>query len=75
LPAEIRARYPNCRITLPDVGNVMVTLETVYTTEMTLLNAKTVMRVGYRFVRPSMAALSLVQRYMMKLERDKRSRD
>lgn len=75
LPADLHTRIPNCKIALPDVGNVMVALETVYMVEMTLLNAKTVMRVGCQFVRPSMAALALVQRYMMKLERDKRARD
>lgn len=37
---------------------------------MTLLNDKTVLRVGCKFVRPSMAALGLIQRQMMKLERE-----
>jgi hypothetical protein len=41
---------------------------------MTLLNGKQMMRVGCQFVRPSMSALALIQRYMMRLERDKKSR-
>jgi len=33
------------------------------------------LRVGCQFVRPSMSALALIQRYMMRLERDRKSRD
>lgn len=75
IPNELHSRYPNSRIALPDVGNVVVTLETVSVQDMVLLNAKTVMRIGCQFVRPSMSALALVQRYMMKLEREKRARE
>jgi flagellar brake protein len=75
LPAEIGASYPNCRIVLPDAGNVIATLRSANMFAMTLLNGKQMMRVGCQFVRPSMSALALIQRYMMKLERDKKSRD
>ncbi len=75
LPAEIGACYPNCRIVLPEAGNVVVTLRAVNMIVMTLLNGKQMMRVGCQFVRPSMSALALIQRYMMKLEREKRARD
>ncbi|MPZ46699.1 MAG: flagellar brake protein [Betaproteobacteria bacterium] len=75
LPAEIGALYDNCRIVLPDAGNVVVSLRTANMLAMTLLNGKQMVRVGCQFVRPSMSALALIQRYMMRLERDKRSRD
>jgi c-di-GMP-binding flagellar brake protein YcgR len=75
LPAEIGACYPNCRIVLPEAGNVVVTLRIVNMSAMTLLNGKQMLRAGCQFVRPSMSALALIQRYMMRLERDKKSRD
>ena len=75
LPVEIGASYPNCRIVLPEAGNVVVTLQTANMSAMTLLNGKHMMRAGCQFVRPSMSALALIQRYMMKLERDKKARD
>jgi len=67
--------YANCRIVLPDVGNVVATLEICNKHDMTLLNGKSMLRVGCRFVNPSMAALSLVQRYIMALERDRRAKE
>jgi len=70
LQAEVGMSFPNCRIVLPDAGNAVVMLEIVHAREMTLLNDKTVLRIGCKFVRPSMAALALIQRQMMKLERE-----
>jgi c-di-GMP-binding flagellar brake protein YcgR len=75
LPAEIGACYPNCRIVLPEAGNVVVMLRVANMSAMTLLNGKQLLRVGCQFVRPGMAALALVQRYMMRLEREKKARD
>lgn len=74
LPAAPGARYPNCRIVLPDTGNVIVTLETSYMLEMTLLNARSAVKIGCGFVRPSPSALALVQRYMARLERENKLR-
>lgn len=67
--------YANCRIVLPEVGNVVATLEICNKLDMTLLNGKSMLRVGCKFVNPSMAALSLVQRYIMVLERERRAKE
>lgn len=67
---EMGMRFPNCRIVLPDAGNAVVMLEIVHVTTETLLNDKAALRIGCTFVRPSMAALSLIQKQMMKLERE-----
>jgi len=75
LPAEIGAVYPNCRIVLPEAGNVLVALQVANLHTVTLLNGKHNARIGCRFVNPGMAALALIQRYMMKLERSRKSRD
>jgi len=74
LPAEAGKRYPNCRLVLPDSGAAVVTLETVFACDVELLNEQTLGRVGCKYVRPSMPALSLIQRHMMKLEREQTRR-
>lgn len=66
--------FPNCRIVLPDAGNAVVMLQVVHVREEKLLNDKIVLRIGCKYVRPSMAALALVQKQMMKLERELKAR-
>jgi len=70
IKVELGMSFPNCRIVLPDAGNAVVMLEVVHVREEKLLNDKTALRIGCKFVRPSMAALSLIQKQMMKLERE-----
>jgi c-di-GMP-binding flagellar brake protein YcgR len=74
MPLTLGATYQQCRILLPAAGNVLLTLQTANFYEMHLLNGKTAIRVGCRFVRPSMPALSLIQRYIMRLESDSKAR-
>lgn len=73
LPVMPAMQWPNCRIVLPESGNVIATLEVRFAATATLSNRKTVLRVGCVFVRPSIAALTMVQRYMLRLERAKRT--
>ena len=75
IPAEPGTRYDNCRIVLPDAGNVVVTLEVRSTIEMKLINGKAAVRIGCQFVRPSAATSSLIQRYTMRIERDRKRRE
>lgn len=74
LAAHIGARYSSCRIALPDAGNLVVTLEVRSILDMPLLNGKSAQRLGCQFVGLSVAASSLIQRYMMKLERERAGR-
>jgi c-di-GMP-binding flagellar brake protein YcgR len=69
-PFEPGMKFPNCRIVLPDAGNAVVMLEVVHVKEEKLLNDKTALKIGCKYVRPSMAALALVQKQMMRLERE-----
>ena len=75
LPDEIGAIYRDCRIALPDTGNLVVSLQTANKHVLQLLNGKQMVRIGCLFVHPGMAATALIQRYIMKLERDKKARD
>ena len=74
LPAEAGKRYPNCRLVLPDTGAAVVTLEAVFACDVEMLNDRKLGRIGCKYVRPSMPALSLIQRHMMKLERSQTQR-
>ena len=75
IPADAGTTYANCRITLPDAGNVVVTLEVRSSVEMKLLNGKSAVRIGCQFVRLSPASSSLIQRYTMRMERDRKRRE
>jgi flagellar brake protein len=70
LHVEPGMSFPDCRIALPDAGNAVVMLETVHVRDMPLLNGKTAVRIACKYVRPSTTALALIQRQMMKLERE-----
>lgn len=75
IPVEIGTCYENCRIALPDAGNIVVTLEIRSTLEMKLMNGKPALRIGCQFVRPSAATSSLIQRYTMRMERERKRRE
>lgn len=74
LAIEPGMSFPNCRIVLPDAGNAVVMLEIVYAKEEKLLNDKTVLRIGCKYVRPSMSALAMIQKQMMRLEREQKAK-
>ena len=66
--------YPGCRIDLPDIGTVTVTLQIRNSLDMTLLNNKLNRRLGCQFVDLPRAMLAHVQRYITKLERERNAR-
>lgn len=63
--------FPGCRIDLPGVGVLEATLRVQSTFEVTLKNGSRTLRSGCQFMdlRPAMQAL--IQRYIIKLERDR----
>ena len=75
IPVEIGTCHENCRIALPDAGNIVVTLEIRSVLETKLMNGKAALRIGCQFVRPSAATSSLIQRYTMRIERDRKRRE
>jgi len=74
LDTTIGARLPNCRIELPEIGPVTVTLEVRNSLDLTLLNNKTNRRIGLQFVDISRGGMAGVQRYITKLERERNAR-
>lgn len=66
--------YLNCRLELPDIGPVPVTLQIRNSLDMTLLNNKPNRRLGCAFVNLSRGGLAQVQRYITRLERERNAR-
>lgn len=67
--------FPKCRIELPEVGTVTTTLKVRNQFEITLRSGARVRRAGCEFVKLPGAMLTLVQRYIIKVERERKARE
>jgi c-di-GMP-binding flagellar brake protein YcgR len=74
LGTTVGETLPNCRIELPEIGPVTVTLQLRNSLDVTLLNNKTNRRLGLQFVDMSRGGMAGVQRYITKLERERNAR-
>jgi len=70
----IGKEYPNCRIDLPEIGQVTTALQVRNSLDLTLLNNKTNRRLGCEFVDIQRSTLAYVQRYITRLERERNAR-
>lgn len=68
------ATYETCRIILPDVGTLNVALRVKSTFEATLKNGLTRRRTGCEFIAMPENMLAVIQRYIFKLERERKAR-
>jgi hypothetical protein len=66
--------FPNCRIDLPEVGMLAARLEVRTLFELTLPSGVQVHRAGCQFVDLPGSMLTLVQRYVIKIERQRKAR-
>ncbi len=66
--------YQDCQIDLPGIGVIDLVLQVRNSQDLILLNGKTNRRIGCQFVNLSNAVLASVQRYIMKLERERNAR-
>jgi flagellar brake protein len=67
--------FPSCRIELPEVGFVVATLQVRNLFEVTLRSGGHVSRAGCQFVDLPGSMLTLVQRYIVKVERERKARE
>ena len=67
--------FKNCRIDLPEVGTITATLKVRNQFEITLRSGGRVRRAGCEFVRLPGPMLTLVQRYIIKVERERKARE
>jgi c-di-GMP-binding flagellar brake protein YcgR len=74
LSTTIGEQLANCRIELPEIGPVTVSLEIRNSLDLTLLNNKTNRRIGLQFADISRGGMAGVQRYITKLERERNAR-
>jgi c-di-GMP-binding flagellar brake protein YcgR len=72
---EDDAEFPNCSIELPEVGTVTATVAIRNQFEITLRSGARVRRAGCEFVKLSGPMLTLVQRYIIKVERERKARE
>lgn len=75
VPFDADMRFPNCRIELPEVGTLVVTLQVRSVFDVTLRSGARVKRAGCQFVRLPGPMLTLVQRYIIKVERERKARE
>ncbi|HMM55192.1 MAG TPA: flagellar brake protein [Candidatus Desulfobacillus sp.] len=68
-------QFENCRIELPDVGTVLATLRVSNIFEFTLRSGARSKRAGCQFIDLSGPMLTLIQRYILRVERDRKARE
>jgi c-di-GMP-binding flagellar brake protein YcgR len=71
--AETGTEYRDCRISLPEVGVIVSSLEVRNSREVTLKSGAKSLRVGCRFVNLPPSMQVLIQRYIIKLDRERRA--
>lgn len=71
---DIGRDLPGCTITLPEIGVITVTLQIRNAPEMTLRDGRVSRRAGCMFLRPPPGTETLVQRYIIRLERERRAK-
>ncbi|MFC3109580.1 flagellar brake protein [Undibacterium arcticum] len=74
LDKTIGRNYQNCRVDILGIGTIVVTLQIRSSQDMTLLNGKVNRRLGCQFIDLPNSMLTVVQRYIMKLERERNSK-
>ncbi|HZV54871.1 MAG TPA: flagellar brake protein [Rhodocyclaceae bacterium] len=75
IPFEPEMKFPNCRIELPEVGILVATLQVRSIFDVTLRTGAQVTRAGCQFLNLPGPMLTLVQRYIIKVERERKARE
>ncbi|MBC3917353.1 flagellar brake protein [Undibacterium sp. CY18W] len=74
MDSTIGVIYEHCKLDLPTIGLVDVVLQVRNSQDLILLNGKTNRRLGCQFINMSNNVLASVQRYIMKLERERNAK-
>jgi c-di-GMP-binding flagellar brake protein YcgR len=74
LDITIGTSYEVCQVDIPGIGLIDLSLQIRNSQELTLLNGKTTRRIGCAFLNLSNRTLTAVQRYIMKLERERNAK-
>jgi c-di-GMP-binding flagellar brake protein YcgR len=68
---EVGAKFPGCRVDLPGIGTAEFTISIQSIWEVTMKNGLKSMRAGCQFIDMRAGMQSLIQRYIIKLERER----
>lgn len=75
IPFDIGTKFPNCRIELPETGSVTATIEIRSLFEIVLRSGARIKRAGCEFVGLPGPMMTLIQRYIIKVERERKARE
>jgi c-di-GMP-binding flagellar brake protein YcgR len=75
VPFATQQQVQNCRIELPEVGIVTCTVKVCSVFEITLKSGARVKRAGCEFVKLPGPMATLIQRYIIKVERERKARE
>jgi flagellar brake protein len=75
IPFAVGMELPGCRVDLPEVGLITGTLKVKSLFEIMLHNGTRVQRVGCEFVNLPGPMMTLIQRYIIKVERERKARE
>ncbi len=67
--------FNGCNLVLPEIGNIVATMEIRNVFEVTLRNGSKTRRAGCRFINLSASMQSMIQRYIIKVERERKARE
>lgn len=73
-PLEIGRDIQGCTITLPEIGVLAVTLQFRNSTEIPLRDGRVIRRAGCKFKSLPTGAENMIQRYIIRLERERRAK-
>lgn len=75
VPFALDMKFPNCRVDLPEVGIVTGALRVRSLFNVTLRSGATMRRAGCEFVDLPGPMMTLIQRYIIKVERERKARE
>ena len=75
LDLKVGATLEDCRVVLPDMGTIHTAIQVKNVFDITLKNGSHVRRAGCQFTHLDGSANKLIQRYIMRIERDRRARE
>ncbi len=74
LDVQVGATYPGCRIDLPEIGTIVATLQVRNMLDVTMKSGQVSKRSGCQFLDLPSNMQVLLQRYIIKLERERRAK-
>lgn len=72
---KVGTNFENCRVVLPDMGTLHSTLQVRNIFDVTMENGSHVRRCGCQFLNLDGSAMNMIQRYIIRVERERRAKE